>query len=60
VSIAVQALRDFKFTKDFLVGIDSDGSIFDKFIRGEYAGEYKERLIAEFDSYLPENSPWEV
>ncbi|MHC4637772.1 MAG: HAD family hydrolase [Planctomycetota bacterium] len=33
---------------------------FDKFIKGEYAGEYEEKLIAEFDSYLPENPPWEV
>ncbi|MBA7621820.1 hypothetical protein ES703_29188 [subsurface metagenome] len=32
---------------------------FDKFINGRYAGEYEERLIAEFDSYLPETPPWE-
>ena len=31
---------------------------FDKFINGEYAGEYEEKLIAEFDSYLPELPPW--
>jgi phosphoglycolate phosphatase-like HAD superfamily hydrolase len=32
---------------------------FDKFIKGEYAGEYENELIAEFDSYLPELPPWE-
>lgn len=32
---------------------------FDKFINGEYAGEYERKVIAEFDSYLPENPPWE-
>jgi len=32
---------------------------FDKFINDEYAGEYEEKLIAEFDSYLPETPPWE-
>jgi len=32
---------------------------FEKFINGEYAGEYEEKLIAEFDSYLPERPPWE-
>jgi len=32
---------------------------FDKFIDGEYAGEYEEKLIAEFDSYLPELPPWQ-
>jgi len=32
---------------------------FDKFINGRYAGEYEEKLIAEFDSYLPERPPWE-
>jgi len=31
---------------------------FDKFISGEYAGSYEEKLIAEFDSYLPENPSW--
>jgi phosphoglycolate phosphatase-like HAD superfamily hydrolase len=31
---------------------------FDKFINGEYAGEYEQKLIAEFDSYLPELPPW--
>jgi phosphoglycolate phosphatase-like HAD superfamily hydrolase len=33
---------------------------FDKFIMGEYAGSYEEKLIAEFDRYLPERPPWEV
>jgi len=30
----------------------------DKFINGTYAGAYEEKLIKEFDSYLPENPPW--
>ncbi|MFH1719029.1 MAG: HAD hydrolase-like protein [Planctomycetota bacterium] len=32
---------------------------FDKFVKGEYAGPYEEKVIAEFDSYLPELPPWE-
>jgi len=32
---------------------------FDKFINGEYAGRYEEKLIAEFDSFLPELPPWQ-
>jgi phosphoglycolate phosphatase-like HAD superfamily hydrolase len=31
---------------------------FDKFINDEYAGRYEEKLIAEFDSRLPELPPW--
>jgi len=31
---------------------------FDKFINGQYAGQYEEKLIAEFDSYLPQTPPW--
>lgn len=31
---------------------------FDKFISGQYAGEYEEKVIAEFDAYLPELPPW--
>jgi len=31
----------------------------DKFINGQYAGEYEEMLIAEFDKCLPEKPPWE-
>ena len=31
---------------------------FDKFINGAYAGDYEEKVIAEFDGYLPENPPW--
>ena len=31
----------------------------DKFINGQYAGDYEAKLIAEFDSYLPELPPWE-
>ncbi len=32
---------------------------FDKFISGEYAGDYEHELIAEFDAYLPERPAWE-
>jgi len=32
---------------------------FDKFISGEYAGEYEAQLISEFDARLPELPPWE-
>ena len=32
---------------------------FDKFISVQYAGDYEEGLITEFDSYLPERPPWE-
>ncbi len=32
---------------------------FDKFLNSEYAGEYEEKVIAEFDIYLPEQPPWE-
>lgn len=31
---------------------------YDRFLNGTYAGEYEEKLIAEFDKYLPENPPW--
>lgn len=31
---------------------------FDRFINGQYAGPYEQKLIAEFDEYLPENPPW--
>ena len=30
----------------------------DKFLNNEYAGDYQDRLIAEFDTYLPEHPPW--
>lgn len=30
----------------------------DKFLNGEYAGDYERQLIAEFDEYLPELPPW--
>jgi phosphoglycolate phosphatase-like HAD superfamily hydrolase len=29
-----------------------------KFLKGEYAGAYEAKLIAEFDKYLPERPPW--
>jgi phosphoglycolate phosphatase-like HAD superfamily hydrolase len=32
---------------------------FDKFINGEYAGDYEAKVIAEFDSYLPKLPPWQ-
>ena len=32
---------------------------FDKFIDGQYAGSYEEKLIADFLAYLPETPPWE-
>jgi len=31
---------------------------FDKFINGEYAGDYEKSLIDEFDKYLPSIPPW--
>ncbi len=31
---------------------------FDKFINSRYAGSYEEKVIAEFDEYLPETPPW--
>ena len=31
---------------------------FDTFIKGQYAGDYEARLIAEFDARLPESPPW--
>ncbi len=31
---------------------------FDRFIKGQYAGDYEAKVIAEFDEYLPENPPW--
>jgi len=31
---------------------------FDRFIKGQYAGKYEEKLIAEFNACLPENPPW--
>ncbi|UCG46703.1 MAG: HAD hydrolase-like protein [Phycisphaerales bacterium] len=33
---------------------------FERFLNGEYAGDYEAELIAEFDSYLPELPPWET
>ena len=52
-------LKDFKPKYKFFVGIDSDGCAFDKFINGEYAGDYESKLIAEFDACLPETPAWE-
>lgn len=31
----------------------------DKFFEGTYAGEYEEKVIKEFEDYLPENPSWE-
>ena len=30
----------------------------DKFLAGEYAGDYEKALVDEFDTYLPELPPW--
>ena len=30
----------------------------DRFFNGKYAGSYEEKLIAEFDQYLPSTPPW--
>jgi phosphoglycolate phosphatase-like HAD superfamily hydrolase len=30
----------------------------DRFLAGDYAGEYETRLIEEFETYLPETPPW--
>ena len=32
----------------------------DKFINGEFAGDYQKMLLDEFDKYLPEQPPWPV
>lgn len=32
----------------------------DKFLNGEFAGDYQKQLLDEFDNYLPENPPWPV
>ncbi len=32
----------------------------DRFLSGTFAGEYQAQLLAEFDTYLPENPPWPV
>jgi phosphoglycolate phosphatase-like HAD superfamily hydrolase len=32
----------------------------DRFLSGEFAGEYQKQLLDEFDSYLPERPPWPV
>jgi len=32
---------------------------YDKFLAGEYGGEYEEKVIAEFEALLPETPPWE-
>lgn len=34
------------------------GEAIDRFFAGSYAGEYEDRLIEEFDTYLPETPPW--
>jgi hypothetical protein len=31
---------------------------FDKFINGEYAGQYEQKLIDKFNEYLPEKPRW--
>ena len=32
----------------------------DRFLSGEFAGEYQQSLLAEFETYLPEQPPWPV
>jgi phosphoglycolate phosphatase-like HAD superfamily hydrolase len=32
----------------------------DRFLSGTFAGEYQQRLLEEFDSFLPEKPPWPV
>ncbi len=32
----------------------------DKFLAGEFAGDYQQALLDEFDTYLPEHPKWEV
>lgn len=32
----------------------------DRFLAGEFAGEYQRKLLEEFDRYLPEKPPWPV
>lgn len=31
----------------------------DKFLAGQFAGEYQQTLLEEFDTYLPERPPWD-
>ncbi len=31
---------------------------FDKFVHGQYQGQYEEKLIHEFEQYLPSTPPW--
>ena len=30
----------------------------DRFFNGNYSGDFENRIIKEFDSFLPENPPW--
>jgi phosphoglycolate phosphatase-like HAD superfamily hydrolase len=32
----------------------------DRFFAGKFAGEYQQKLLTEFDTYLPERPPWPV
>ena len=32
----------------------------DRFLQGAFAGEYQQKLLAEFETYLPEQPPWPV
>ncbi len=32
----------------------------DRFLQGDFAGEYQRQLLEEFDRYLPEQPPWPV
>ena len=32
----------------------------DRFLAGKFDGAYQQKLLEEFDSYLPEKPPWPV
>ena len=32
----------------------------DKFLGGTFAGDYQKKLLAEFDTFLPDRPPWET
>jgi phosphoglycolate phosphatase-like HAD superfamily hydrolase len=32
----------------------------DRFVQGQFAGDYQQQLLDEFDRYLPEKPPWTV
>ena len=40
--------------------IKNNQEAFDKFIAGEYAGAYEDRVVAEFEALLPDEPPWKA